>query len=81
MVSGMVLDGDGLPVCSEMWPGNTADVTTLDLVAARLQKRFGVRSVCLVADAGMISGRGAGLAVHPRCPPASDEGDPRHGSR
>ena len=56
MVLGMVLDGDGMPVCSEMWPGNTADVTTLDLVAARLQKRFGVRSVCLVADAGMISG-------------------------
>jgi hypothetical protein len=23
------LDGDGRPVCSEMWPGNTADVTTL----------------------------------------------------
>ena len=24
-----MLDGDGRPVCSEMWPGNTADVTTL----------------------------------------------------
>ena len=30
MVLGMVLDGDGIPVCSEMWPGNTTDVTTLD---------------------------------------------------
>ena len=55
MVLGMVIDGDGIPVCSEMWPGNTTDVTTLDQVAQRLQSRFGVRRVCLVADAGMIS--------------------------
>ena len=55
MVLGMVIDGDGVPVCSEMWPGNTTDVTTLDQVAQRLQSRFGVRRVCLVADAGMIS--------------------------
>ena len=34
MVLGMVIDGDGIPVCSEMWPGNTTDVTTLDRVAA-----------------------------------------------
>ena len=55
MVLGRVLDGDGVPVCSEMWPGNTTDVTTLDRVAGRLQSRFGVRRVCLVADAGMVS--------------------------
>ena len=55
MVLGMVIDGDGVPVCSEMWPGNTTDVTTLDRVAERLQGRFGVRRVCLVADAGMMS--------------------------
>ena len=55
MVLGMVIDGDAIPVCSEMWPGNTTDVTTLDRVAGRLQRRFGVRRVCLVADAGMIS--------------------------
>ena len=44
-----------IPVCSEMWPGNTTDVTTLDQVAGRLQSRFGVRRVCLVAESGMIS--------------------------
>ena len=55
MVLGMVIDGDGIPVCSEMWPGNTTDVTTLDRVAGRLQSRFGVRRVCVVADAGMMS--------------------------
>ena len=26
MVLGMVIDGDGIPVASEMWPGNTTDV-------------------------------------------------------
>ena len=45
MVLGMVIDGDGIPVCSEMWPGNTTDVTTLGRVAERLQRRFGVRRV------------------------------------
>ena len=55
MVLGLVLDNQGLPVCCEMWPGNTADVTTLVPVAQRLQERFGIRSVCLVADRGMIS--------------------------
>ncbi len=86
MVSGMVLDGDGLPVCSEMWPGNTADVTAGPgggTPAEALRGPLGVpcgrrRDDLQGHDRG---GRGAGLAVHPRCPPASDEGDPRHGSR
>jgi transposase len=38
-----------------MWPGNVTDVTTLVPVADRLQKRFGVGKVCVVADRGMIS--------------------------
>jgi transposase len=45
----------GRPVCSEIWPGNTADVTSLIPVADRFRKRFGVGSFCLVADRGMIS--------------------------
>ena len=55
LVVGMVLDGDGFPVASEIWHGNTADVKALDRVVARLQERFGLRSVCVVADRGMIS--------------------------
>ena len=55
MVLGLVLDNQGLPVCSEMRPGDIADVTTLAPVAERLQHRFGIRSVCLVADRGMLS--------------------------
>ena len=29
MLLAVVMDGDGRPVCTEMWPGNTADVTAL----------------------------------------------------
>src|SRR5688572_23262679 len=29
MVLGVVIDADGRPVCTEMWPGNTADVSAL----------------------------------------------------
>ena len=55
MVVGVVLDSDGRPVCSEMWPGNTTDVTTLIPVVDRLSRRFGIRRICIVADRGMIS--------------------------
>jgi hypothetical protein len=36
MILAVVIDGDGRPVCSEMWPGNTADVTSLVPVIDRL---------------------------------------------
>src|SRR4051812_45763855 len=29
MIVGVVIDAAGRPVCSEMWPGNTADVSVL----------------------------------------------------
>jgi len=55
MVVGAVLDGQGRPLCCELWPGNTADVTTLIPVVDRLRRRFGIGTVCIVADRGMIS--------------------------
>ena len=55
MVVGAVVDGNGRPICCELWPGNTADVTTLLPVAKRLSSRFSVGRVCLVADRAMIS--------------------------
>jgi hypothetical protein len=55
MIVGAVLDGQGRPICCELWPGNTADVTTLIPVADRLRSRFSIRRVCIVADRGMIS--------------------------
>jgi hypothetical protein len=55
MVVGVILDGEGRPVCCELWPGNTTDVTTLIPIVDRLKQRFHIRSVCMVADRGMIS--------------------------
>jgi hypothetical protein len=55
MVVGMVLDHNGNPLCTELWPGNTADVKSLVPIVERLKDRFGIGSVCIVADRGMIS--------------------------
>ena len=55
MILAVLIDGDGRPVCSEIWPGNTADVTTLIPVIDRLRRRFAIARVCVVADRGTIS--------------------------
>lgn len=55
MVIGVVLDGEGNPICCELWPGNTTDVKSLLPVVARLRKRFHINQTCVVADRGMIS--------------------------
>jgi hypothetical protein len=55
MIVGLVLDAQGWPLCCEMWPGNTTDVRTLLPIVARLQQRFRVREMCVLADRGMIS--------------------------
>jgi hypothetical protein len=55
MIVAVVIDANGRPICSEMWPGNTADVTVLIPVIDRLRTRFGIGRICVVADRGMIS--------------------------
>lgn len=55
MILALIVDGAGRPICTEMWPGNTADVTTLLPVIDRLRHRFSIGRVCVVADRGMIS--------------------------
>ena len=55
MVVGLALDIQGWPLCCELWPGNTADVTTLLPVVNRLRERFRVRRISIVSDRGMIS--------------------------
>src|SRR5215204_5495980 len=55
MIVGVVIDAEGRPVRSEMWPGNTADVSVLVPVIDRLRSRFAIGRVCVVADRGMIS--------------------------
>ena len=55
MILAVLIDGDGRPVCSEIWPGHVADVTTLIPVIDRLRRRFAIGRICVVADRGMIS--------------------------
>jgi hypothetical protein len=55
MVVGLALDVQGNPICCELWPGNTADVTTLVPVIERMRHRFGLREITVVADRGMVS--------------------------
>ncbi len=54
MIVGAVIDDQGAPICCEMWPGNTADVTTLLPVVNKMKQRFGIEEVCIVADRGMM---------------------------
>jgi len=55
MVVAMILDGNGRPICCELWPGNVTDMGSLVPVVDRLRLKFGVKKVCIVADRGMLS--------------------------
>jgi len=55
MVVGIALDVEGCPICCEMWPGNTADVTTLVPIVKRMRQRFHLREITVAADRGMVS--------------------------
>jgi hypothetical protein len=55
MVVGLAVDVQGRPICCELWPGNTAAVTTLKPVVERLRQRFRLREITVVADRGMVS--------------------------
>jgi len=55
MILALVVDAEGRPICTEMVPGNVADVTVLVPIVDRLRTRFGITRACVVADRGMIS--------------------------
>ena len=55
LVLGMAVTQEGLPIMQRLFPGNTADVTTLAPVAKELKERFGLSQPVLVADRGMFS--------------------------
>ena len=77
MVLAVIIDGAGRPICTEMMPGNTADVTVLLPVVDRLRDRFHVGRVCVVADRGMIAAgtlvalAPANAAIRSSAPPSS----------
>jgi hypothetical protein len=51
----VVIDAEGRPICTEIMPGNTADVRVLLPTVDRLRHRFAIGRICIVADRGMIS--------------------------
>jgi hypothetical protein len=55
MVVGVVVDNQGRPIMSQLWPGNMADVKSLVPVVDRLRTYFRVNDICIVADRGMVS--------------------------
>jgi hypothetical protein len=52
---GLLTDERGCPVAVSVFPGNTGDPTTLLEQVDTLQGRFGLKSVVIVGDRGMIS--------------------------
>jgi len=55
MTLAVVIDAQGRPICTEMAPGNTADVKVLLPIINQPRTRFGITRSCVVADRGMIS--------------------------
>jgi len=53
---GMLVDYEGRPISYELFPGNTSESKTLITALDKLEKRFGIRNVIIVADRGINSG-------------------------
>jgi transposase len=57
VILGILMRRDGLPIACEVWPGHTADVTRVTVIADLLRKRFAIQRVVVVCDRGMVSAK------------------------
>ena len=55
IVYGVLTDGDGRPLAVSVYPGNTADPTTVRDQVDTLRARFGLVRLVLVGDRGMLT--------------------------
>lgn len=55
IVYGLLCDAEGRPIAVEVFPGNTADPTTLTQLVSQVRQRFGIERVVFVGDRGMIT--------------------------
>ena len=55
IVYGVLSDRAGRPLAVDVYPGNTADPTTLPDQVAKLRHRFGLSRVVLVGDRGLLT--------------------------
>lgn len=54
IVVGLLTDDEGRPISSEVFPGNTRDMTTFKNQVVKVAERFGIEEVTFVGDRGMI---------------------------
>jgi transposase len=52
---GLLTDSQGCPVSVSVYPGNTGDATTVLAQVHKIRDEFGIHSIVLVGDRGMIS--------------------------
>ena len=55
IVYGLLCAADGCPVAVEVFPGNSADPSTVATQISKIRKRFNIHNVALVGDRGMIT--------------------------
>ncbi len=52
---GVAQTADGIPLAHHVWPGNTAEVQTLQSAVADILKCFPIQRIIVVADRGLLS--------------------------
>jgi transposase len=55
IVYGLLTDSHGRPVALDVYPGNTADSSTIPDQVRKLRRRFGLARVVLVGDRGLLT--------------------------
>ncbi len=55
LVFGLLCSRDGCPIAVEVFPGNTADPSTLSAQVHKLKERFSLERVILVGDRGLLT--------------------------
>lgn len=55
LIVGVLMTTDGVPIAHEVFPGNTADVTSFSRIVTILKEKYHIEKVILIADRGMVS--------------------------
>jgi len=50
----------GFPITHEVYPGNTNDKTTPEVISKKLKERFGVKECIFIGDRGREDGKKSG---------------------
>jgi transposase len=60
---GLFIDSNGLPICYKLFPGSTADTSTLIPIVQEMKHRYDMGRVILTADKGLNSGKNLAFLV------------------